>query len=171
MVSAVVHPSVGIFRSSRRDLSCSRIIPGIEMPGYCHHVALRRGQTSFATPRRLNGIKTPGCWRTATISPTGTADRTAHGFRLRCASARQVRRCQSFCFENPGRPFRLHRISARQARDSSFFTTNPALKCRAIVNRSFGTGKCPTGTAESHFHKYRSSYSMRCFFSNARNSS
>jgi hypothetical protein len=44
---------------------------------------------------------------------------------------------------------------------------SPAFQRRVIV----GIGLSPTGTAEIHFHKYRSSYSMRCFFSNARNSS
>jgi hypothetical protein len=45
--------------------------------------------------------------------------------------------------------------------------TNPALKCRAIFKCSFGTTKCLgkyfIGTAEIYFHKYRSSYSIRCF--------
>jgi len=44
---------------------------------------------------------------------------------------------------------------------------SPAFQRRVIV----GGGTSPTGTAEFHFHKYRSSYSMRCFFSNTKNSS
>ena len=44
---------------------------------------------------------------------------------------------------------------------------SPAYQRRVIA----GTRTSPTGTAELHFHKYRSLYSIRCFFSSVRNSS
>jgi hypothetical protein len=37
---------------------------------------------------------------------------------------------------------------------------SPAFQRRVIV----GIGMSPTGTAEIHFHKYRSSSALRCFF-------
>jgi hypothetical protein len=69
------------------------------------------------------------------MSPTGTAERTAHDFR----------QCPSFCFENPGRLCGTWNVCG----------FNPALKCRAIVIRR------PATTFYLPFEKQTASYAVQ----------
>jgi len=156
--------SIGKRRSSLRDLDHLRIEPGIEMPGYCQCVALRRPnalcpRSSTANchwPVLAHGHQLGLCWGarpsrlpfSASRPPSSQRDNVTIARRFNAGSSPAAARVP------PGRLNGRHIVSAI-ANDfilktsvvpaglEFYFTTNPALKRRAIVIASRCDGQPP----------------------------